>query len=156
MEGKLAFFESKDKLKSSRIDDLEQYGRQDSLRFSGFEGKENESKEECEHVVKSYIKNSLNVGIKSEYNRIHGIGPKMKKNGKNFQQIIIKFKGFVLRTKIYRSRKHKVEIAIHVDLTKLRYLLLKDAYDKTKYCASVDFACADINCPLCLRLKNSD
>ena len=49
LERKLAYFESQDELKSDiwKIDDLEQYGRRESLRFSGFEVKENESKEEC-------------------------------------------------------------------------------------------------------------
>ena len=99
----------------------------------------------------------MNVNIEeSEFNRIHRIGPKIKKNGKVFQQIIVKFKGFVPRTKVYRARKHKADIAIHLDLTKRRYLLLKDAYGKAKNCASVDFACADINCSLCLRLKNGE
>ena len=157
LEGKLAYFESQDELKSRKIDDLEQYGRRESLRFSGFEVKENESKEECEHVVKSHIKNSLNVDIEeSELNRIHRIGPKIKKNGKIFQDIIVKFKSFNPRTKVYRARKHKADIVIHLDLTERRYLLLKNAYGKAKDCANIDFACADINCSLCLRLKNSD
>ena len=54
--------------------------------------KENESKEDREHVVKSYIKYSLNVSIKeSGYDRIHQMGPKIKKNAQTFQQIIVKF-----------------------------------------------------------------
>ena len=118
--------------------------------------KENESKEECESKVKSYIKTCLNVDIdESEFNRTHRIGPKINKNGKAFQ-IIVKFKGFVPRTNVYWARKHKADIAIHFDLTKSRYLLLKDAYGKAKNYASVDFACADINCSLCLRLKDGD
>ena len=147
MEGELAYFESQEELKSRKIDNLEQYGRRESLRFSGFEVKENESKEECESKVKSYIKNCLNVDI--EESEFHIIGPKINKNGKVFQQIIVKFKGFVPRTKVYRARKHKADIAIDIDLTKRCYFLLKDAYGKTKNCTSVDFACADINCSLC-------
>ena len=113
--------------------------------------KKNESKEECESKVKSYIKDCLNVDIEeSEFSRVHRIGPKINKNGKAFQQIIIKFKGFVPRTKVYRARKLKTDIAIHLNLTKHRYLLSKDAYSKAKNCASVDFAFADINCLLCL------
>ena len=157
LERKLAYFESQDELKSDiwKIDDLEQYGRRESLRFSGFEVKENEFKE-CESKVKSYIKNCLNVDTEeSEFNRIHRIGPKINKNGKAFQQIIVKFKGFVPRTKCYRAMKEKSDIAIHLDLTKRRYLLL-NAYGKAKNCASVEFACADINCSLCLRLKNGN
>ena len=97
LEGKLAYFESQDELKSRKIDDLEQYRHRESPRFSGFEVKQNESKEEeYEHVVKSYIKNSFNVyKDESEYNRIHRIWPKIKMNGKTFQQIIVIFKGFV-------------------------------------------------------------
>ena len=154
MEGKLAYFEFQDELKSRKIDNLEQYSSRESLRFRCFEVKENE---ECESKVKSYIKNCLNADIKeSEFNRIHRIGPTINKNGKAFQQIIVKFIGFVPRTKVYRTRKHKADIAIHLDLTKRRYLLLKDAYGKAKNCASVDFACADINCSLCLRLKHGN
>ena len=89
---------------------MEQYGCLESPTFSGFEGKENKSTEECGYLVKNYIKNSLNVDIKqSEYNRIHIVGPKIKKNGKTFQQIIIKF---VPQTKIYRARKHKAELIL--------------------------------------------
>ena len=144
MEGKLTYFESQGELKSRKVDDQEQYGRRESLRLSGFEMKKNESKEECEHVAKSYIKNSLNVDIEeSVFNRIHRIGPKINKNGKTFQQIIVKFKSFVPRTKVCRARKHKADIAIHLDLTKRHYLLLKDASDKTKDGASVNFAFVD-------------
>ena len=106
MEGKLAYLESQDELKSRRIENLEQYGRRESLRYSGFEVKKNESKVECEHAVKIYIKNSLNVDIvESEYNKIHRIGPKIKKNSKIFQQIIVTFKAFVLRTRFCSTSK---------------------------------------------------
>ena len=48
--------------------------------------KEDKSKEECKSKIKSYVKNSLNVDIEeSEFNRIHRIGPTVKKNGKAFQ-----------------------------------------------------------------------
>ena len=70
--------------------------------------------------------------------------------------MIVKFKGFVPRTKVYRAKKHKADIVIHLDLTKHRYLLLKDVYRKARDCSSVDFACEDINCSFCLRLKNGD
>ena len=75
LQEKIAYVESHDELKSIKIDDLEQWGRRKSLRFSGFEVKENKSKEEWESKVKSYIKNSLNADIEeSEFNRIHRIG----------------------------------------------------------------------------------
>ena len=61
----------------------------------------------------------------------------MEKTGKSFQEIIVKFRGFVQRTKMYRVRKHKADISIHTDLTKRRCLLLKYAYAKAKDCTSV-------------------
>ena len=80
-------------------DGLEQWRRGESL--SGFEVKENESKEEFEHVVKRYVNSSLNESEKKpEYNRIDKIRPKMKKNGKTFQQICVELKGFVPQTKV--------------------------------------------------------
>ena len=86
----------------------------------------------------------MNANIEeSEFNRIHRIGPKINKNGKAFQQIIVTFKAFVPQTKVYRARKQKTDITMHLDLTKRHYLLLKDVYGKAKNCASVDFACAD-------------
>ena len=95
-------------MKSRKKDDPEQYGRRESLPFSSFEVKENESKEKCEHVVKSYIKNSLIVDIgESECNRIHRIGPKIKESGNIFQYIIVKFRDFVQRTKVYRASNTK-------------------------------------------------
>ena len=140
LQGKPAYFESQIELKSRKIDDLEQHGHLESLAFSGFEVKGNKSKEECEHIAKIYIKNSLNIDIEeSEYNKIHRKGHKIKKNDKTFQQIIVKFKGFVPRTKVYRTRQHKADIAIHLDITKRHYLLLKYVHGKAKDCASVDF-----------------
>ena len=123
MNGKLAYFESPDELKSRNIDKQELID----------------------------VKNCFNIDIEeSEFNRTHRIVLKINKIGKVFEQIIVKFKGFVPRTKVCRARKHKVDIAINLDLTKRRYLLLKDVYGKAKNCASVDFACSDINYSHCL------
>ena len=90
VEGKLAHFESQDELKSLKVGDLQQCRCRESLRFSGFEVKGNESKDECDRVVKRYTENRLKVDIKAlEYHRIHGIESKIKMNGETFQQIIV-------------------------------------------------------------------
>ena len=101
MEGKLAYFEPQNELKSRMIDDLEHYGAP-RIWFRS-------EREQCEDVVKSYIKNSFNVDIEeSGNNRVHRIGRKIKKNRKIFPQIIVKFKGYVPRTKVYMTRKQKL------------------------------------------------
>ena len=88
--------------------------------------KENESKEALRQKLK-VISRTVWMSTESEFNRIHGIRPKIKKNAKTSQQIIVKFKGlwkFIV--------PGNADITIHSDLIKRRYLLLKDAYGKTK------------------------
>ena len=45
LEGKIVYLETQDKLKARKLDDLEQHGRRESLRFNGFQTKQNESSE---------------------------------------------------------------------------------------------------------------
>ena len=68
--------------------------------------------------------------------------------------MIVKFKGFIQRTKVCRARKHKSDISIQLDLTKRRYDLLKEARARIKDADGMEYAFADINCSLGLRLKN--
>ena len=146
------YLETQDKLKARKLDDLEQYSRRESLRFNGFQTKQNESSEDCAKMVKQYIRNTLK--IEDDFNRIHRIGQKYKRDdGRECKQVIVKFKGFIPRTKVYRAGKHKSDISVQLDLTK-RYYLLKEARRRIKSADSVEYAFADINCSLGLRLKN--
>ena len=70
-------------------------------------------------------------------------------------KIIVKLKGFSPRSSVCMARKRKSNISVHLYLTKRRYLLLKDAYNKVKDDNRIDFVCVDIRCSLRLRLKNS-
>ena len=63
LEGKIAYLETQDKLKARKLDDLEQYGRSESLQFDGFQTKQNESSENCAKMVKEYIRNTLKVEV---------------------------------------------------------------------------------------------
>ena len=96
----------------------------------------------------------LDIG-ENDYKRIHRVGPKITdNNGQVLQQIIVKLKGFSPRSSVYRARKPNSNISVHLDLTKRRYLLLKDACNKVKDDDRIDFVCAGINFSLCLDLKN--
>ena len=156
LEGNIVYLETQDKLKARKLDDLEQYSRRESLRFNGFQTKQNEFIEYCEKRVKQFIRNTLKVEVDENYfNRIHRIGQKYRcDDGKECQQIIVKFKGFIPRTIVHRARKHKSDISVQLDLTKRRYDLLKEARTRIKGADSVEYAFADINCSLGLRLKN--
>ena len=105
---------------------------------------------------KQYIRNTLNVEVDdNDFNRIHQIGKKYTRDdGKECQQVIVKFKGFIPRTKVYRARKHNSDISVQLDLTKRRYDLPREARTIIKGLDSVEYAFADINCSLGLHLKN--
>ena len=51
-EDKIVSLETQDKLKGRKLDDLEQYGRRESLRFNCFLTKQNESSGNCANMVK--------------------------------------------------------------------------------------------------------
>ena len=75
-------------LKTRKLDDLEQYGCRQCVRFSGFEVKEKETKQECESMIKNCIKDSLKIDIgENDYNRIHRVGSRItNNNGQVLQQ----------------------------------------------------------------------
>ena len=50
-EGKIVYLETQDKLKATKLDDLEQYSRRENC----------ESSENCAKMVKQYIRNTLKV-----------------------------------------------------------------------------------------------
>ena len=78
LEGKTVHFETQDKLTARKLDDLEQYGRRESLRFNGFQTMQNESSKDCAKMVKQYIRNTLKVEVdENDFNRIHRIGQKL-------------------------------------------------------------------------------
>ena len=67
-------------------------------------------------------------------------------DGKECQQVIVKFNVFFPRMKVYRARKHKSDISIQLDLTKRRYDLLKEVRTRIKDVDSGEYAFADMNC----------
>ena len=72
LEGKIVYSETQDKLKARKLDDLEQYGCRESLRFNKFQTKQSESSENCAMMVKQYIRNTLKVEVDdNDFNYIH-------------------------------------------------------------------------------------
>ena len=72
LEGKIVYSETQYKLKARKLDDLEQYGCCESLRFNKFQTKQSESSENCAMMVKQYIRNTLKVEVDdNDFNYIH-------------------------------------------------------------------------------------
>ena len=80
LEGQQKFLNEQDDPRFRKIDDLDQYGRCECLRFDGFEVCDVESSADCSKIVKDYIKNELKVELNDDgYYRIHRIELKKKK-----------------------------------------------------------------------------
>ena len=150
-----------------KIDSNQQYARRSSLRVHGVECQENETpKDLTKEVKKCYSK--LGVPFQShEIDRMHRIGKKYSKDGKNYQSIIIKFTSWEARKKLYLARpklfvrgvKKKpaqdIAFTISVDLTQRKYQLLKEAKGAVENNNNVDFIFADINFNLNIKAKDN-
>ena len=108
----------------------------------GVPKKENETSDDVVNTVHNLIK-VLNCDVPLNFiDRDHRIGHQSK-------DIIVKFCSFRHRTVVYKARKKCIDdVRIGIDLTKKRYLLLKDAKDHTVNNSKVKFVYADLNCNL--------
>ena len=155
LEGEIIYLKTQSSLQERKHDDLEQYGRRQCLRISGITLSDNESAQECDEKVKSYIKDELKLDIKTDdYDRVHRIGKIRTENGTTSQIIIAKFKGFASRTAVYKARKKQDPVKIRFDLTKRRLNLYNSAFNKLKGHPKVKFVFVDVNCSLCIHLQD--
>ena len=151
---KVAFNEKRFELFERHLDDNEQYSRRTSLRLNGIPYSGNESSEQSLKKVKDEV---FNLGLQNDFvdrdfDRAHRVGYSHDRDGKlrTDRQMIVKFTSFWARSKVYRARPK----VIYIDQTKRRFNLRKMAVDYVKDKPEVDFVFADINCSLCVRLKN--
>ena len=101
-----------------------------------------------------------------DINRAHRIGMEYteKNSGKKIKPIIVKFKSWSAQEQFYDARPKNFKdgkrkpcyksFSVWVDLTKRRYMLLREARELIKNDDYIDFAFADINCSLGFRYKN--
>ena len=140
-----------------KVDDNESYQRRLSLRISGIPNPakgEPESEEDCIEMVKMVI-DKLDVSIPdSAIDRAHRLGPFVKDGKSVNRPVIVRFVSWRARTAVYRKREKKGKVRFYIDLTKRRFLLKKSAEEKVKNNDKIDFAFADVNNNLCLRLKS--
>ena len=143
-----------------KVDDAEQYQRRQSLRISGIPCNENE-KETGAVCLNKVITEVKKLGINTDelkFDRAHRVGRVNKdKDGKDLPQLmIVRLSTWNDRTIIYRNRDKKGNVRFFLDLTKRRYELKKKAINRVKDNPEVDFVFTDVNCNLCIRLKNGN
>ncbi len=135
----------------ARVDDGEQYSRRLCLRINGVPLPNGNDKEDCIEKVQELIEETgVNVS-KDSIDRAHRIG---RVNNEGKQQIIVRFKSFRERTMVYKARKKCKKAAMFLDLTKRRLGLLFWAKETIKSMPNIEFAFADINCNVGLKLKS--
>ena len=91
----------------------------------------------------------------SSIDRLHHIGRIKTSAGSSMsvQPVIMKFTSFNARMQVYRARKNLQNKKIGLDLTQQRKDLLHYALTCVKTNPNIEFAFADINCPIGLKLK---
>ena len=132
------FLNEQDDLRFGKIDDLEQCGRRECLRFDGFEVSDAEQSVDCGKIVKDYIKKELKVELNDDdYYYIHRIELKKEKNGNKSTAPFV----FVF-----------VDINCSLCVCLCRYQLLPLCLFVQTSIGPFVFVCADINWPLCVCL----
>ena len=157
LEGDQKFLNKQDDLRCRKIDNLEQCGRRECLRFDGFKVSDAESSADCSKIVKDYVKNELKVKLNDDddYYRIRRTGLKREKNGNKYQQIMVRCRNLSSRARVYRAKKWKTKISVRLDLTKRRLDLRNSAYQRVREHPKINFVCGDINSSLCVCLKSN-
>ena len=155
LESKVAILEKHVEALSKNANNQEQYNRRLCLRINGIplprKSNESESADECLQKVKGVFK-EIGVAIPDEViDRAHRIGKVRQSRGKKSQQMIVKFTTWRHRIMVYRARKNSKKVKIHLDLTKSNLDLIIRANEKLKE-NDDNFAFADVNCRLCLKL----
>ena len=117
-----------------QLDELEQYGRRTSLRFDGVDIAAGETNVSLERAVKAEILKECGIPVQQDdINRLHRVGPRFqdKGAGKVRQQVIVRFRSFKVRQRIYEARPRRKpnqpppsHLRVSLDLTSRRFKLL--------------------------------
>ena len=155
-ESQVAILQNSVKLLSTKCDNNEQYSRRTSVRINNIPLPEHgsERSEDLISNVKEIIGESEAEIPHAFVDRGHRVGkPLVGEDCTRKQQVIVKFT-WHHRSLFYRNRKKLSPVKVYLDLTQIKFKLLKDSQAKVQRSNVVDFVFADINCALCARLKN--
>ena len=117
---------------------------------------ENESVEQVEDKVRKFMGTMGLPSLANELDKSHRLGPTKNINGKNHQDIIVRFKSHSARYAVYNKRKSLPNIRISPNLTKKRGKLLSNAVELTENIQTNDwgFVFANSHGDLLVRLKD--
>ena len=157
LEAKVALYEKHFEELDLKLENAEQYSRRTSLRLYNLPLPEygQETSNDCLNKVKELF-TEMGVSIPdSSIDRVHRIGRIKTSAGSSMsvQPVIMKFRSFNARMQVCRARKNLQNKKIGLDLTQRRKDLLHYALTCVKTNPNIEFAFADINCRIGLKLK---
>ena len=164
LEGRVTILEHLVKVQEAKYDDVEQYGRRLCLRVNDVPVTKDETSQEVEDKLREeFVKMGLNLPDNA-IDRAHRIGRKyqvqQESDNANVtgvitkQQVIIRFTSWRFRTEVYRKRKNSKKFKFKIDLTKRRFMLLKNAKQTTKDVEGVDYIFCYVNCRLNIKFMD--
>ena len=157
LESKVAVLQNTVDLLVNKCDNNEQYSRRCSLRINNvpLPDSDNESADDVFEKVKGLIEECELDIPDNVIDRAHRVGKQiMATDGTRKQQVIVRFTTWRHRSMLYKNRKKLSNAKVYIDLTRMKFSLLKKAQDKVKNSNVIDYVFADLNCALCAKMSN--
>ena len=137
------------------IDRLDQYGRRHNVVIRNVELPANESQKQVEETVGKIVEKSLKApALMRDVDKMHRIGRIKKTQGKNFQNIVVRFRTHRSRYELYGKRKDlKNGIKIGPHLTHHRGKVLHESIEHVQDIPGVEFTFANLHGDLAVKLS---
>ena len=156
LEGRVAITENTSSLLRSELDRLDQYHRRSNIQVKFVELPANHSQASDNNFIRNLLQNDLKLSHAYEdIDKLHRIGKIREKNGKQNQDIIIRFRSHLSRYDVYNNRKHAKNCKVRPNLTPQRNDLLYDAATLVENIDGVEFAFANAHGDINVRLTES-
>ena len=141
---------------SLEVDRLNQYTRRSNVVIKNVFAPENETVPQVEEEVKKIITNMGLPEVIPDFDKAHRLGKIRTINGKQHQDVIVRFKSHSARYSVFKKRKSAKNHRIAPNLTKTRSALLAEAANFTKEKIGDDwgFVFANEHGDLLVRLKD--
>ena len=154
LEAKVVVAENTSEKLRLELDRVDQYQRRSNvlLKFADLPKNNNEAKDK--ELVKNVLEKELKIAnCLSTIDKMHRVGKVRTRDGKQNQDIIVRFKTHHSRYTVMRNRKEAKSAKIRPNLTKYRNDLRYNASELVKNIEGVKFVYANIHGDLILRLN---
>ena len=154
LESEKAINNNVTKLLSEEVDRLDQYHRRSNIVIANILKPGHETQEELINKVHETLKDLSIPNVIPEIDKLHRVGKTRERNGKQTQDIIVRFRTHTARYQVYDNRKRTTNVKIRPNLTKKRDKLRYEATELVKDNDKVHFIFSDAHGDIKVRLNN--